>query len=176
VVILYVSGDTATANPGGQFLSLVAGQGWVADLTLPKTGKIIAMEALVDNIYNDASCGLFRPALWLMNETGEWPHEPTWHGESLQALQGSQSPQTFLVPDPVEMPEGAIRAGLIFEQPCEGDPPIPWLFTDDSGDLDGTWLWSGLASDSPWVPGSFLGVEGRWALRLLLEVTIPAGG
>ena len=176
VVVLYVSADEAASNPGTQFLSLVSGQGWVAELVLPKSGKVIAMEVIVDNIYNDSSCGRFRPMVWSPEGDGTWAFDPVWSASDLQTLVGNPAPQTFLLSDPPEMEEGPIRVGLVYEEKCDGDPPIPWLFTDGSGDLGDTWLWSSLAESNPWVPGSFLGVEGRWALRLLLQVEVAPGG
>ncbi|MEC9073037.1 MAG: hypothetical protein VX938_11675, partial [Myxococcota bacterium] len=141
-VILYVSVDSAATDPGSQFLALAEGQAWVADLTLPKSGAVIAMDVMADNVFSPGSCGRFRPAFWQMDADGVWAEEPSWQSPEVQPVQGKSGSQTFLLAESPEFPEGEIRAGLIYEQPCDGEPPMPWLFTDASGELGGTWLWS----------------------------------
>ncbi len=173
-IVLLLGEDSADLAFGTSKVVLALGQGWATDLTLPLPGLVIGMEVVVVDPYDGASCAVFRPAVWVYDEDGSVSDAPTWMSAAPQVLQGDPAPQAFLLPEKVPVPEGKVRFGLVLETPCDGEPPAPVLATDDSGDVSRTWLYAPQPAAGAWVSGDFLGVDGRWALRVLLEVSWPA--
>ena len=174
-VVLLLGEDGADVDFGGTTIHLELGQGWATDLTVPLAGLVIGMEAVVLDPWAAASCALFRPAVWFADDTGTFPNAPWWASPDLQALQGDPAPQMFILPQKVPVPQGKVRVGLVLEGDCEGEPDRPVLASDTSGDLSRTWVYAPQPPAVAWVPGELLGVEGRWALRILLEVEWPGG-
>ncbi len=167
--LFLIGDDQAATSPGAGVLSLSPGEAWVTELALPLPGRLMGLQLVLGNGFEPDSCGDFAPAVWpLLAEEG-WPNDPTWTGAA-QPLTASDDPQLMLFAEDVWVTAGPWRLGLVYQGPCEpgGGPPL--LGSDDSGDVDGTWLWSPQPDAPPWVPASFGGVEGRWGLRALLEV------
>lgn len=171
--LLYISADQADEAPGDSFVSLKVGQASAADLTAPLAGSVVMMEVVMADVLGPTSCGFFRPVIWVPDKLGVLPDDPTWQATGLQELAGEDIAQTFSVDPPAKVPAGWFRAGIVLAGTCPDDPALPSLYTDASGDTDGTWLWAPQGDSTPWVPGSFLGLDGRWALRVFLEVPSP---
>ncbi len=178
---LLVMEDAADQAVGQDSVALALGQAWVTTLHVPPDATLVGAQALARDSFDGESCGLFSLAIWAPSIDGgaagpAWPDEPTWVSGSQLPLQGLVPAQLLLVPegDQVPVPEGLVRVGLVYAAPCEGGPPPPLLVTDTSGQLGVGFLYDpGVGGVSPWIPDAFLGLQGRWALRLL--VSVPAG-
>ena len=184
---LLLSEDSADLAVGQDSVALALGQGWVTTLHVPEGATIVGAQALARDSFDGESCGLFSLAVWAPNggdagpgaepgagATPAWPDQPTWVSSTALPLQGLQPAQLLLLPaeDRVPIPAGLLRVGLVYAAPCEGEPPPPLLLTDTSGQLGVGFLYDpGAGGVSPWIPDAFLGLQGRWALRLL--VTVP---
>ncbi len=175
--------DEADLGVGEGSVALALGQGWVTTLHVPPDATVLGAQALAGDSFAGESCGLFSLAVWAPGAPGEqggagpsWPTEPTWVSSAALPLQGLAPPQLLLLPDPeqVPIPEGLLRVGLLYAAPCEGGPPPPLLLTDTSGQLGVGFLYDpATGGASPWVTDAFLGLQGRWALRLLVSVPAP---
>ncbi|MCB9730473.1 MAG: hypothetical protein H6746_18530 [Deltaproteobacteria bacterium] len=172
-IVLVFSEDEAGMNPADTSLTLDDGQGWVTELTVPFSGQIVGMQALLVNAFGPDSCARFWPAVWLPQPDGAFADTPTWQSPQSIALVGGPKPIVFFLAESVPSSAGRIRIGLIREGICEiGAPTMPVLRSDDSGDLSRTWLWVPDAAGSPWIDGEDLGIEGRWGLAVLIEVVL----
>lgn len=171
--ILYGEDDAATAQGKAQVVPQ-PGEGWVTKLTPTQAGKLIGLQVRMTQQNKMTSCGLFTPAFWLPDGAAGYPDEPTWQAAEPLIAIGLDTPQVLLLPSPPVLEAGELRVGVIYEGGCPaGQEGIPLLVTDTSGEIDDAWFWAPQPDAAPWVPGSFTGLEGRWAIRLFLEVTVP---
>jgi hypothetical protein len=171
-IVLVIGEDEADMSPGGTSLSLDPGQGWVTELTVPFSGGIVGVQALLLNAFGPDSCGQFFVGIWLPDGDGDFADAPSWTSPDPLALVGGPKPLVFFIPAKVPSKAGRIRLGLIFQGPCSSGGPAPVMGSDDSGDLSRTWLWAPDALGSPWIDGEILGIEGRWGLSVLIEVVL----
>ena len=165
-----IAEDDPDLPPGEAFISLSEGQAWVAGLTLEQPGELIGIQLQLGDAFGSASCGMFRPIAWVPLADGSYWPEPSWEAPEALPMVTTPTPQVFLLAVPEPLPASKLRLGLRFEGPCTGDPPVPVLVSDSSGDTSRTWLWAPEAEGAPWVPAGAFGVEGRWILRALVEV------
>lgn len=172
---LLISADTLFAGQGGQQAVVQPGQGWVTELNLPSSGAALAFELVAVDPGGASSCALFNAALWFPEDAGGevWSDAPSYVAPELFPVQGFEVPQTLFFSFPPPVPQGPVRIGLVLAEPCPGQPPTPVLVTDGSG-LPGSWLWILSLAGPPWIPTVDVGLEGRWALRLLLDPTSAA--
>lgn len=170
-VNLLIKDDSGDEALGGQFVSVAPGEAWVADIDLPLDGDVLGFQMILVNVLDEKSCGIFRPMLFFQQE-GEFPNEPDWIGSDSYKLPGGNKLQNIYVKNPISVSAGAYRVGLLYDEPCVGDANPPLLSTDASGDVDGSWYWNEEPGQSPWIPGDFLQLEGRWVLRVILQVTL----
>ena len=171
-VDLLITADDANKNPGSVTVVLKPGEAWVAGLKLPLSGEWSGIQFIAQTFSGTESCGRFRPAIWLPDATGAFTDEPTFVSKTLSEITGQATKQQLLVPDGPMLNPGKLRVGLIYDGPCTPGISSPRVITDKSGAIEDTWYWSPQPTEPPWVPGSFLKVQGRWALRLIITATI----
>jgi len=168
-VTAVIQEDDFDEGKGEKTVSLALGEAWVVDLQVPLNGAVVGFQAAVDDILSDVSCGVFRVLLFEGNG-GEFPDTPDWISTETFKLGGSPKLQYLFLEDSFDISKGAHRIGLLYDGECEQGAKPPLLVTDKSGVVDTSWYWKETPGQSPWIPGSFLGLDGRWVLRLLLEV------
>ncbi|MGM0576819.1 MAG: hypothetical protein ACQEXJ_13930 [Myxococcota bacterium] len=171
-IVLLIREDEAGESLGSSLISLEPGQGWVTELTLPKAGELLGMEVILRNVSAPSSCGLFQPAVWLPDEAGDYEAGANWAAEP-RILENQEEPYAFVFNEKHPVPQGKVRVGLVLAGSCDGEPPPPALATDATGNLARTFLWVPSSDGTPWVAGTSLGLDGRWALRALVEVPWP---
>jgi len=164
-----IQADTLDEGQGAKYVALSAGEAWVADLNVPLNGAVAGIQAFLKGALSADSCGLFSPILF-EEKDGVFADTPDWVAGEPTKLIGSEKAQYVFLESVQPISKGDIRIGLRYDGACtDGDKP-PLLVTDKSGELEDTWYWKPTPGQSPWIPGSFLGLEGRWALRLVLQV------
>jgi hypothetical protein len=168
---LLIKDDSGDEALGGQYVSVAPGEAWVADIGLPLDGDVLGFQAILVNVLAEKSCGIFRPMLFFGQE-GEFPDEPDWIASDSYKMVGSTKLQNIYVKNPISVPAGAYRVGLLYVEACGGGGAPPLLTTDASGEVGGSWYWNEEPGQSPWIPGDFLQLEGRWVLRIILQVTL----
>lgn len=164
-----VQSDNYEEGKGEVTVALGIGEAWAADLAIPLDGSYAGMQVVVEDLLSDDSCGIFRPVLF-GTVNGKISDTPTWTSEETFELAGDSKPQFLFTQSSVPVSKGDLRVGLRYEATCEEGSKPPLLVTDTSGVSETSWYWKGTPDQSPWIPGSFLGLDGRWVLRLLLEV------
>jgi hypothetical protein len=170
-IVLLIGDDDAENAAGDTSVALKSGEAWVRGLYVPLDASLIGVQVLLGSFLGAKSCGRFRPALWLSGADGEFGAEPDYVEPGFQYLNGNpDQPQEVWVSTPIELQAGLIRVGLVYDGPCKEGDSIPLLLTDVSGDVSQTWYWAPQPDASPWVPGQFLGVKGKWAIRAVVEV------
>ena len=170
-VTAVIQDDKYEEGKGEKYVSLGLGEAWAADLQIPLTGSLVGLQAVVDDLLSDSSCGIFRVLLFEKEGEG-FEDTPSWTSPETFELTGSGKPQYLFLEASIPLPKGVYRFGLLYEEACGENSKPPLLVTDKTGDVDTSWYWKETPGQSPWIPGSFLGLDGRWVLRVLLEVPI----
>ena len=168
-VLILLKDDSVEAGAGDTFFLLNEGEAWVAELSTPVDGQLKFVEVFFADVSAPKSCGRFRIAVWAPDENGLLPDAPTFVETEEHLLVGGGDGQTVPLTIEVDLPAGTFRLGVIHDGPCSEEDFSPALMSDDSGVVDMTWLWIPVDGTPPWVPASVFGVDGRWAIRGILE-------
>jgi hypothetical protein len=164
-----IQADTLDEGQGAKYVSLSVGEAWVADLNVPLAGAVAGFQAFLTDALSADSCGLFSPMLF-EEKDGVFIDTPDWIAFEPTKLIGSEKAQYVFLESVHPISKGDVRIGLRYDGVCVDGGKPPLLVTDKSGELASTWYWKPTPGQAPWIPASFLGLEGRWALRLVLQV------
>ena len=171
-VVFLVAEDSWEQGVATPTLIPEQGQGWVTELDSPSEGSLLGIQAMMGEPFGQASCGLYRVALWFPFGGGEYNAYPSWISEQPIVITSYDEPYVWLIDDPPQVPEGPFLLGLIVDDPCEANVPRPALLSDTTDSGEGTWLYSVDSGVSALVPAQIFGVSGRWILRALIEVAL----
>jgi len=171
--LILIKNDSVEAGAGTTFFIMGEGEAWVAELSTPSAGQLQYVEVFMADVTATKSCGRFRVALWTQDELGLLPDEPSFVEDVDHQLIGGEAAQLVTVEFDGQLPEGVFRIGLVHNGPCTPETAMPALMTDASGEVADSWLWIPLDGTPPWVPASVFGVDGRWAIRAIVEVAKP---
>lgn len=171
--LILIKNDSVEAGAGTTFFIMGEGEAWVAELSTPSTGDLRFVEVFMADVTAPKSCGRFRVALWTPDKFGILPAEPSFVEEVDHQLIGGEASQMLTLEFDASIPEGEFRIGLVQNGPCTPETAMPALMTDASGEVADSWLWIPLDGTPPWVPASVFGVDGRWAIRVIIEVPKP---
>jgi len=168
---LVIGDHTGAEAPSDDAVTLQVDQAAVTELVSPAAGRLVTLEVIAVEPPGGVSCGVFHVVFWLPDDSGGWPVAPDWYGPVL-ALVGSDVPQELVVDDGPEVPVGPFRVGLVYTGACSATPHQPRVVVDDSGDIDGTWLWARVGTTATFISGETLDLSGRWAIRAGLDVPV----
>lgn len=168
--LVFIGEHSADTAPSTMRLSLAEGQAAVRQFVVPPgPSQVIGLEVYTTSIANAPACARFKLVVWLPDANGVFADGASWESEREALLNEAQVAQLVAADEgaPLLAP-GPVRAGLAYLGPCAGTSFNPWIALDQTGDTSDSFVWAG-----NWIPGSSLGLSGRWALRLVVGDGLP---
>ena len=107
-VTAVIQDDKYEEGKGEKYVSLGLGEAWAADLQIPLDGSLAGLQAVVDDLLSDSSCGIFRILLFEKGDAG-FESTPAWTSPETFELTGSGKPQYLFLEASIPLTKGVHR-------------------------------------------------------------------